>query len=109
MILSNLLDLTATGEVSLRFGVAYIIIANVTPPILPFDNYYHNITKLVYLVYVVGHGRHKCSARTVRRAIHDHVSWRVWHPDPAHIGINNIAMADFPLAHRLSSIEGESH
>ena len=46
-----------------------------------------------------------CSARAVRRAIHDHVSWRVWHPD---IGIN-IAMVDFPLAHRLSSIEGELH
>ena len=50
----NLLDLTATGEVLLRFGVAYINIVNVTPPSLPFD--YHNLASLPR---VVGNGRQK--------------------------------------------------
>ena len=52
----NLLDLTATGEVLLRFGVAYINIVNVTPPSLPFDDHYHNLASLPR---VVGNGRQK--------------------------------------------------
>ena len=103
----NLLDLTATGEVLLRFGVAYINIVNVTPPILPFDDHYHNLASLPR-----GNGRQKPGRMPVAHAQYVARSTTTCLGEcdiQTHmIGIN-IAMADFPLAHRLSSIEGELH